>query len=147
MTAEEVILSNFADPEAAKMARLEIGAGEYETANEHLALALGIVGGVIPNAIGSNGAASLQLRYPNLQIGQMRLPGGARIYDGWDPLTGNYLEIKTTTRGVYYPNSSSIRQLAFDYGGNVYYIFVGGPPSASYIRMLKASGIPWVVIP
>lgn len=132
-----MILNNFADPVAAKMARFYAGTGEVDRANDFLALALGIVGGAGPNKIGSHGAASLQQQYPGLRINQVRVDNGARIYDGEDPLTANYLEIKTTTRGIY--NSSSVRQLAYDYGGRVYYIFVGGPPSASYIRMLKAS--------
>lgn len=104
-------------------------------------IVIGAVGGNNQNIIGNNGVKSVANQ---LGIEMNQIDIGGRRYDGYDPISGLYLEVKTTTRGTVYPNSAIRLEIANDYNGNVMWIFVDGKPSLSLGKMLTVSNIPWI---
>jgi len=87
-------------------------------------------------------------RLPEVAIGRWRIPGGGRVYDGRLLSTGQYVEVKTTTRGIVYLNAHIRRQIAFDaaQGTKPLWIFVGGSPSRGLQVELNKAGIPWQIL-
>jgi RHS repeat-associated protein len=106
-------------------------------------LVSGKVGGAKPNQIGNNGVADVGKQLGVTMV-QERVAGGKRVYDGYDPATGLYLEVKTTTRGRVSPTRSIRAQIAFDAGKPVIWTFVDGAPSSTLQGMLEAFGIPYI---
>jgi RHS repeat-associated protein len=101
-----------------------------------------------PNAIGRWGEQLVGQRLPEVAIGRWRIPGGGRVYDGRLLSTGQYVEVKTTTRGIVYLNAHIRRQIAFDaaQGTKPLWIFVGGSPSRGLQVELNKAGIPWQIL-
>jgi hypothetical protein len=102
------------------------------------------VGGIKPNLIGAEGARRVGAEL-GFEIRQIDLPGSGRRYDGYDPVTGSYLEIKSTRRGTIYPNDSIRSQIEIDKSQNVKWVFVNGEPSLSLIILLQNNNIPFMV--
>jgi hypothetical protein len=96
-------------------------------------------------AIGRWGEQQVAERLP-VEVRQFRMPG--RVYDGYMPSTRQYVEIKTTTRGIVYPNSHIRAQIAFDAAQKIkpLWIFVGGSPSRALQVELDKAGIPWQIL-
>jgi len=85
-----------------------------------------------------------------VQIQQVRIPGGERVYDGYfmdNPQA--YVEIKTSTRGVVYATQSIRNQIAFDSnmgtdsGVPPTWIFVNARPSTPLMQLMRENRIPW----
>jgi len=104
------------------------------------------------NRIGSRGVQLVAEHMPDVEIGQFRTLDGQRIYDGRLRSTGQYVEIKTSTQGVYYHSGQSPSQVAYDAThGNPVWIFVNCTAGGSLATDLGAANniavqtlnVPW----
>jgi RHS repeat-associated protein len=104
-------------------------------------------GGTRPNAIGRWGVQQAAENYP-MEAKQFRVAGGQRVYDGYVQSTGQFVEVKTTTRGTVYSNARIQGQIAFDAAQEIkpLWIFVNGNPSRGLQLDLGNAGIPWEVL-
>jgi RHS repeat-associated protein len=105
------------------------------------------VKGQSPNSIGRWGAQQVGQRDP-VQVRQFRVAGGQRVYDGYKSSTDQYVEIKSTTRGVVGLNAHIRAQVAFDAAQETrpVWIFVNGMPTEGLQVELGKGAIPWKVL-
>jgi hypothetical protein len=98
-----------------------------------------------PNAIGRWGEQQVGEQLP-VEVRPFRVARGQRIYDGRFVGTQDaFVEVKTSTRGVIYPNPHVRRQIAFDanMSPKPTWILVNCRPSAGLLNLLQGAGIPW----
>jgi RHS repeat-associated protein len=93
-----------------------------------------------PNAIAKAGEALVERHLPHILVGQFT--GGDGRCDGINTITGNYVETKTSTQGVYYHGGQSRSQVAHDgaSGRTTESIFVNTQPGGSLATDLGSSG-------
>jgi hypothetical protein len=98
-------------------------------------------------AIGRWGEQQVGQRLP-VEVGRYPVEYGRRVYDGRVLSTGQYVEVKTTTRGIVTLNPHIRAQIAFDAAQRTkpLWIFVNGSPSRALQVELDKAGIPWQIL-